>query len=397
MGAMSADHLMNTYARMPVAFVRGEGAWLFDNEEHKYLDAISGIGVCNLGHADPVIADAIADQARTLIHTANLGHIELQEQLAERICASADMDKAFITNTGAEAIECAIKIARHHGHARGIQQPKILTVDGAFHGRTLAAISASAPGKLQQGFTPLLPGFARVPFNNADAVDHALAQDADIVAVLLEPIQGEGGVCVPAPGYLQALRKICDQHGTLLIFDEIQCGLNRTGKTWAHQHEAASQPDLLTTAKALGNGLPVAACMGAGAAAETLVPGSHGSTFGGSPMACRAALTVLERMEQLNVRLQAEQTGNAMLAAFRTKLENHPRVADIRGRGLMLGIELHDPAGYVRDFALEHHVVINVTHDTVIRLLPPLIIDTDQADQIIETVIAGIDAGSSSF
>ncbi|MEM7053589.1 MAG: aspartate aminotransferase family protein [Pseudomonadota bacterium] len=383
---------MNTYARMPVAFVRGQGAWLFDEQGHQYLDSISGIGVCNLGHADPVLAEAIANQSATLIHTANLGHIRLQEQLAERLCQSAYMDKAFITNTGAEAIECAIKIARHHGHSRGIEKPQILCVDGAFHGRTLGAISASAPGKLQQGFSPLLPGFARVAFGDADAIDALLTKNADIVAVLLEPIQGEGGVCVPQLGYLQALRTICDRHGALLVFDEIQCGLNRTGKNWAHQHEADSRPDLLTTAKALGNGIPVAACIGSGAAAETLTPGSHGSTFGGSPMACRAALTVLARMDELDLVNRARATGEAMLARFRESLSDHPRVADIRGRGLMIGIELHDPAADVRDFALEHHVVINVTRDTVIRLLPPLIIDQAQAEQIVDTVVAGINA-----
>ena len=384
---------MNTYARMPVAFVRGEGAFLFDEAGRRYLDAISGIGVCNLGHADPVLAAAIADQAGMLIHTANLGHIRPQEQLAEQLCRSSDMDKAFITNTGAEAIECAIKIARHYGHGRGIAEPKILCVDGAFHGRTMAAISASAPGKLQQGFDPLLPGFKRVAFNDADAVEQAFTQDADIVAMLLEPIQGEGGVRVPDSGYLSDLRAVCDRHQALLIFDEIQCGLCRTGKTWAHQHEPDSRPDLLTTAKALGNGIPVAACIGRGVAAETLTPGSHGSTFGGSPMACRTALTVLERMRELDLCTHARQTGERMLERFRQALADHPRVADIRGRGLMIGIELHDPAADVRDYALANGIVINVTREHVIRLLPPLIINTTQAEQIAETVISGIQAG----
>lgn len=384
---------MNTYARLPVAFVRGEGAWLFDESGRRYLDAISGIGVCNLGHADPLLTTAIAEQAGTLIHTANLGHIRLQEQLAEQLCRSSGMDRAFITNTGAEAIECAIKIARHYGHGRGIAKPKILCVEGAFHGRTMAAISASAPGKLQQGFDPLLPGFERVAFNDADVANHAFEQDADIVAVMLEPIQGEGGIRVPDSGYLSDLRAACDRHQALLIFDEIQCGLCRTGQTWAHQHEPDSRPDLLTTAKALGNGIPVAACIGRGAAAETLIPGSHGSTFGGSPMACRVALTVLERMHELDVCTRARQTGERMLERFRQSLTDHPRVADIRGRGLMIGIELHDPAADVRDYALANGVVINVTRENVIRLLPPLIINAAQADQIAETVINGVQAG----
>ena len=390
---MSAQFLMNTYARLPVAFVRGEGAWLFDESGRRYLDAISGIGVCNLGHADPILAAAIADQAATLIHTANLGHIRLQEQLAEELCQSSGMDRAFITNTGAEAIECAIKIARHYGQDRGVARPKILCVDSAFHGRTMAAISASAPGKLQQGFSPLLPGFERVAFNDADAVAQALNRDSDIVAVLLEPIQGEGGVRVPELGYLNALRTLCDRHQALLVFDEIQCGLCRTGRTWAHQHESDSRPDLLTTAKALGNGIPIAACIGRGAAAETLKPGSHGSTFGGSPMACRAALTVLERMRELDLCTRAERTGMRMLERFKQALADHPRVADIRGRGLMIGIELHDPAADVRDDALANSVVINVTRENVIRLLPPLIIDTAQAERITETIIAALRNG----
>lgn len=391
---MTDSYLMDTYARMPVAFERGEGAWLFDANGRRYLDAISGIAVCSLGHADPVLADAICDQARTLIHTANLGHIRLQEELAEDICKLSGMERAFITNTGAEAVECAFKIARKHGHQRDIEQPKILVVEGAFHGRTLAAISASAPGKLQHGFTPLVEGFERVPFDDAVAVKRALSEDPDIVAVMLEPIQGEGGVRIPADGYLAELRQACDQHSALLIIDEIQAGMCRTGRWFAHLHEAESRPDVITVAKALGNGMPVAACVARGAAATVLTPGSHGTTFGGSPMASRVALTVIRRMRELDLCQRAEQQGRRLRARLRERLEGNARVAEIRGRGLMVGVELVDNAAGVRDHALAAGVLVNVTQERVIRLLPPLIVDDDQTHQIADTVADGIAAGN---
>ncbi|MDT8450593.1 MAG: aspartate aminotransferase family protein [Wenzhouxiangellaceae bacterium] len=387
---MSASFLMDTYARLPVAFERGEGAWLFDETGRRCLDAVSGIGVCGLGHADPVLAEAICDQARTLVHTANLGHIRLQETLAEKLCGLAAMERAFITNTGAEANECAFKIARRHGHARGIEKPVVLVTGGAFHGRTLAAISASAPGKLQQGFTPVVDGFRRVPFGDVQAAARALAENPDIVAMLVEPIQGEGGVRIPPDGYLAALRAACDEHGALLIVDEIQTGMCRTGKWFAHQHEPDSNPDLITLAKALGNGVPVAACLARGAAAGLLTPGSHGTTFGGSPLACRAALTVLARMHELDVAANAERMGWMLVDRLRERIGDHPRVTEIRGRGLMIGIELVDPAADVRDRALAAGVLINVTHDTVIRLLPPLIIDESQMRRIADTLVEAL-------
>ncbi|MBY6205042.1 aspartate aminotransferase family protein [Halomonas denitrificans] len=381
---------MNTYARMPIAFERGDGAWLFDEHGTRYLDAVSGIAVCSLGHADPVLAEAICDQVRTLVHTANLGHIRLQERLAERLCALSGMDRAFITNTGAEAIECALKIARRHGFERGIECPRILVVDGAFHGRTLGAISASAPGKLQHGFAPLVDGFVRVPFGDAPAAAAALAADPTIVAVLLEPIQGEGGVRIPPDGYLAALRSACDEHAALLMLDEIQTGLCRTGAWFAHQHEPDCRPDVLTSAKALGNGVPVAACVARGGAADVLTPGSHGTTYGGSPLACRTALTVLERMEALDLNARSHELGRALVDRLRERLNGCARVVDIRGRGLMIGVELVDSAMDVRDHALERQVLINVTHERVIRLLPPLIIDREQAMTIADTVADGI-------
>jgi len=380
---------MNTYARLPIAFERGEGAWLFDEHGKRYLDAVAGIAVCSLGHADPVLAEAICDQARKLVHTANLGHIRLQEQLAEQLCEISALDKAFITNTGAEAWECAFKIARRYGHSRNVDTPKVIVVEGAFHGRTLAAISASAPGKLQAGFEPVLDGFIRVPFDDAGAMKQALAENPDAVAVMLEPIQGEGGVRIPGDGYLAALRRACDEHEALLILDEIQTGMCRTGRWFCHQHDNAV-PDVMTVAKALGNGIPVAACLARGAAAEVLTPGSHGTTFGGSPFACRAALTVIARMRELNLAEHARTMGNTLREHLHQRLDGHPRLKEIRGRGLMIGVELTGPAMDVRDFALQNGVLINVTHDTVIRLVPPLIIDADQARQIADTVAEGI-------
>ncbi len=391
---MTDTYLMDTYARMPVAFERGEGAWLFAEDCNRYLDAISGIAVCSLGHADPVLAEAICDQARTLIHTANLGHIRLQERLAEELCELSGMDRAFITNTGAEAVECAFKIARKYGHSRDIDKPKILVVDGAFHGRTLAAISASAPGKLQLGFNPLVDGFERVPFGDADAAARALKADPQIVAVMLEPIQGEGGVRIPPDGYLTALRKACDQYGALLMLDEIQTGMGRTGRWFAHLHEAGCAPDVITVAKALGNGVPVAACVARGAAANVLTPGSHGTTFGGSPLACRVALTVIARMRELDICERAERQGQRLLDRLRDRLDGNARIVEIRGRGLMIGVELVDDAADIRQYALDAGVLVNVTHERVVRLLPPLIITDDQARRIADTVAEAIEAGS---
>jgi len=392
---MQDSWLMDTYARLPIAFERGEGAWLYDEHGARVLDAVAGIAVCSLGHADPVIAEAICDQARKLVHTANLGHIRLQEKLAGELCQLARMERAFITNTGAEAWECALKIARRHGHARNIDRPAIIVVEGAFHGRTLAAISASAPGKLQAGFEPVVEGFVRVPFNDAGAVADALDQNANAVAVMLEPIQGEGGVRVPDVGYLDALRSHCDRHGALLILDEIQTGMCRTGQWFCHQHAGHALPDVMTVAKALGNGIPVAACLARGPAATVLTPGSHGTTFGGSPFACRVALTVIERMRELRAAERATRIGAVLRERLKARLDGHPRLVEIRGLGLMIGVELSGSAADVRDFALRHGVLINVTRESVIRLVPPLIIDDQQACRIADTVADGVIAGSA--
>lgn len=382
-----SDNLMRAYAPMPVSFERGEGAWLWDTDGNRYLDAISGLGVCSLGHAHPELAAVIADQARRLIHTANLGRIPWQETLARKLCEISAMERAFIANSGAEAIECALKIVRLVGHARGIALPRVVVAEHSFHGRTMASLSAGGSHKAQAGFEPLMDGFLRVPYGDLEAVEQQTADCRDqVMAVLVEPIQGEAGVRVPPAGYLQGLRALCDRHGWLLILDEIQSGLCRTGYWYAHQHEQIVA-DIITTAKALANGLPVAACLARGEAAEAISPGRHGSTFGGNPLVCRSACKVLEIMAREEIAKRAATHGNALLAAFRERLGNEPGVLDIRGRGLMIGIELDRPAQPVQNLALSHGLLVNATADTVIRLLPPLIIDKDQATQIVDTVV----------
>jgi acetylornithine/N-succinyldiaminopimelate aminotransferase len=380
-----SNHLMNTYAPLPVAFERGEGAWLWDGEGNRYLDAISGLGVCALGHAHPALARVIADQASTLIHTGNLVRIPWQEQLAGRVACFTGMDRVFFGNSGAEAIECALKITRLIGHARGQACPGVIVMEHSFHGRTMAALSATGSRKAQAGFEPLVGGFVRAPFGDPEAIAAIARRSRDIAAILVEPIQGEAGVRVPSPGYLAALRSICDEHGWLLICDEIQSGLCRTGQWYAHQHEAIV-PDIVTTAKALANGLPIGACAARGEAAEVLTPGRHGSTFGGNPLVSRAACTVLDIMHEEGLADRAARTGGAMLEQFQARLAANPRVREVRGRGLMIGIELDREAGHLKQAALTRGVLLNVTQERVIRLLPPLIIDAEQAEEIVEVV-----------
>ena len=380
-----STHLMNTYAPLPVSFVRGEGAWLWDEDGKQYLDAISGLGVCALGHAHPALAGVIAEQAATLIHTGNLVRIPWQEKLADRLAGITEMDRFFFGNSGAEAIECALKITRALGHERGFDNPGVIVMEGSFHGRTMAALSATGSRKVQAGFEPLVSGFMRVPFGDAAAIEKIAHPRNEITAILVEPIQGEAGIRMPPAGYLSELRTICDDHGWLLIFDEIQSGLCRTGKWYAHQHEGV-RPDILATAKALANGLPIGACAANGAAAETLSPGRHGSTFGGNPLVSRVACKVLDIMQEENISGQAATTGDYMLGAFHSRLAHDPRVNEVRGGGLMIGIELNQDANHLRQLALEKGVLLNVTQDRVIRLLPPLIIDRDQAGQIVDVV-----------
>jgi acetylornithine aminotransferase len=380
-----SNHLMNTYATLPLAFERGEGAWLWDEDGKRYLDAISGLGVCALGHAHPEVTKVISDQAGRLIHTANLARIPWQEKLAGALVEITGMDRVFVANSGTEAIECALKITRIIGHQHGFTNPGVIVMENSFHGRSLAALSATGSRKVQAGFEPLVSGFLRVPFADSDAVAKIASHNNEVVAVLVEPIQGEAGIQVPESGYLETLRAICDEKGWLLIFDEIQSGLCRTGKWYAHQHEAV-RPDILTTAKALANGFPIGACVARGAAADAFSPGRHGSTFGGNPLASRTACTVLDIMKSEDLNARVEQTGERMFGAFRSRLQDHPVVKDIRGRGLMIGIELNQDVNQLKTAALDQGLLLNVTRDSVVRLLPPLIIDQAQADQIVDTV-----------
>jgi len=385
------NHLMNTYAALPVAFERGEGAWLWDEQGNRYLDAISGLGVCALGHAHPEVTRVLCEQAGTLIHTANLARIPWQEKLAEALVGITGMERVFVANSGTEAIECALKIARIIGHERGFKSPGVIVMESSFHGRSLAALSATGSRKAQAGFEPLVSGFVRVPFGDAGAVQKIAQTSNEVVAVLVEPIQGEAGIRIPEPGYLAALRAICDQQGWLLIFDEIQSGLCRTGKWYAHQHENI-QADIVTTAKALANGFPIGATVASGAAADAFSPGRHGSTFGGNPLACRTACTVLDIMKSEDLNSRAEKTGERMIAAFSSRLGTHPLLKEIRGRGLMLGIELDRDVNALKTDALANGVLLNITRNSVIRLLPPLIIDQEQEEIIVDTVCRLVEA-----
>ncbi|TVP87901.1 MAG: aspartate aminotransferase family protein [Thioalkalivibrio sp.] len=379
-----ADALQKTYNRLPVAFERGEGAWLWDTEGHRYLDALSGIAVCGLGHAHPKIAAAVADQAHTLIHTSNLYRIPLQEQLARRLSALSGMDQVFFCNSGAEANEAAIKLARLHGHRRGIERPKIIVMDSSFHGRTMATLTATGNARIQRGFEPLLDGFVRVPFGDSAAVAE-YRNDPEVAAILVEPITGEGGIRIPPAGYLRDLRALATENDWLLMLDEVQAGIGRTGHWFAFQHEAML-PDVLSLAKGLGNGVPIGASLVARRAVDLFTPGSHGTTFGGNPLACRAALAVLDVMQAEALREEAERVGARLLRLFEERLGDRPEVVEIRGRGLMLGIELDRPAGDLVRAALDRGLLINVTAERVIRLLPPLIINDAQATEIADTV-----------
>jgi len=376
---------MSTYNRLPVQFQRGEGIWLWDSENRQYLDALSGIAVCGLGHAHPAVTSAIAEQAGKLVHTSNLYGIELQEQLADKLCSLAEMDRVFFSNSGAEANEAAIKIARLFGHSKGIDNPAIIVMDHSFHGRTLATLTATGNRKVQAGFEPLVQGFIRVPYDDLDAISKVAANSQDVAAILVEPIQGEGGVNIPDSAYLDGIRAICDDHDWLMMLDEIQTGMGRTGRWFAWQHSNA-RPDVATVAKALGNGVPVGACMARGKAADMMQPGSHGTTFGGNPLACRAAIAVLESLEQEQCVANAASTGEQMLAGFSAALADLDGVVEIRGLGLMIGIELDRPCSELVSKALEQGLLINVTAERVIRLLPPLILTDKQADMIVAQV-----------
>jgi acetylornithine aminotransferase len=382
------DYLMQTYGRQPVAFVRGSGAWLFDESGDSYLDALAGVAVNGLGHGHARLAQALCEQAGKLIHTSNIYRILEQEQLAERLCRLSGLERAFFCNSGAEANEAAIKIARLHGHNRGIENPAIVVMEKSFHGRTMATLSATGNRKVQAGFEPLVTGFVRVPFGDADAVDKLAEHHKNIVAVLVEPYQGEGGVNIPEADYLSKLRNICDRNGWLMMLDEVQTGVGRTGKWFAFQHSAIL-PDVMTLAKGLGSGVPVGCCLARGVAATTFVPGKHGSTFGGNPLACTAALTTLNVMADDGLLAHADQLGCFIRDDLAQRLAGVSGVREIRGQGLMIGIELDRPCADLVKQALAQKLLINVTNDTVVRLLPPLVLKQDDAALLTEK-LAGL-------
>ena len=380
-----AEHLMNTYKPLPVNFDRGEGPYLFDDKGERYLDALCGIAVCGLGHAHPAVSKAICEQSKRLLHTSNLYQISQQEKLADALCDVAGMDRVFFGNSGAEANEAALKLARLYGHQKGIDSPQVIVTEGSFHGRTLATLTATGNRKIQAGFEPLMPGFLRAPYNDLQAIRTIASNSPNVVAILVEPITGEGGIRIPDDDYLSELRTLCDEHDWLLILDEIQTGMGRTGRWFAHQH-AGIQPDVMTLAKALGNGVPIGACLALGAAADVFKPGNHGSTFGGNPLSTSAALAVLQSIQEDDLVNRAEQLGARMLGGFKAQLGDAEGVVSIRGRGLILGIELDRPCGELMQRALDRKLLINVTADTVVRLLPPLILADAQADEIVAEV-----------
>lgn len=385
------SHVMETYGRLPVAFVSGAGAYLQDANGKRYLDGLTGLAVCGLGHAHPRVTEAVAKQAATLVHTSNLYQIPLQESLADRLCQLSGMERVFFGNSGAEANEAAIKIARLHGNKRGIQKPTTIVVEGSFHGRTMATLTATGNRKVRAGFDPLLSGFVRAPFNHLDAVAQIAANNSEVVAMLVEPILGEGGINIPNDDYLSGLRKICDDNDWLLILDEVQTGNGRTGKYFAYQH-ADVLPDVVTTAKGLGNGLPIGVCLARGVAAETLQPGNHGSTFGGNPLVCAAAHAVLDALIEDGLIDRAAELGERIVNGLNDALRGNNQVLEVRGKGLMIAVELADPCTELVSKGLDAGVLINVTRDNIVRLLPPLTLTDSEADQLVGLVSSLINA-----
>ena len=379
--------LVNSYSRLPVTFKRGEGARLWDSEDNEYLDALGGIAVCALGHAHPTITDAITQQAQALLHTSNLFGIENQEKLAEKLCELSAMDAVFFCNSGAEANEAAIKISRLFARSKDICSPKVITFNGSFHGRTMATLSATGNSKVHDGFAPLVDGFIHLPYNDLAAIEAAASKHDDIVAVMVEPILGEGGVVVPDDNYLAGIRRICDQNDWLFIADEIQTGVGRTGQWYASQH---LKPDVITSAKALGNGIPIGACLTRGVASTLIQPGHHGTTFGGNPFATRVGLAVLQTMESENLPAKALSGGERLKNKLSEALHNRPEILDIRGAGMMIGIELDLDCSRLVSIGLEHRVVINVAAGNVLRMLPPYNISNDEIDEIARRVADSI-------
>ncbi len=380
------DHIMQTYGRIPVAFERGSGAYLEDTNGKRYLDALTGLAVVGLGHAHPRVTQAITDQAAKLLHTSNLYEVPRQAELANKLCAISGMDRVFFGNSGAEANEAALKIARLHGNNKGIKTPTVIVTSESFHGRTMATLTATGNRKVQAGFEPLLKGFVRVPYNDVEAIAQIAENNPDVVAVLVEPVQGEGGIKIPSDDYLAKLRGICDDKGWLLMLDEVQTGNGRTGTYFAYQ-QSGVMPDVVTTAKGLGNGVPIGACLARGDAAELMKPGSHGSTYGGNPFVCAAACAVVDTIVEEKLCERAAKLGEQMLARFKTALKGNNNVADIRGKGLMLAIELTDDCTDLVGKAIDAGLLINVTQGNIIRLLPPLTMTDTEADAVVDGVV----------
>lgn len=376
------SHVMNTYARLPVAFTHGQGCRITDTEGQVYLDALSGIAVSTLGHNHPRLVAAIAEQAGKVLHTSNLYRIPQQEMLADKLAALSGMQEVFFSNSGTEANEAAIKLARFYGHQKGIDVPTIIVMEQAFHGRTLASLTATGNKKAQAGFAPLVEGFVRVPYDNIDAIRQVAAENKNIVAVMLEIVQGEGGIHISSSEYQQQVRQLCDTNGWLMICDEVQCGMGRTGKWFGFQHTGV-QPDIVTLAKGLGSGVPIGACLTAGKAAGLFGPGNHGSTFGGNSLACTAALTTIEVMESDNLLAHAEQLGERIRTGMADALQGVAGLVEVRGKGLMIGIELDRPCAELVKLGLAAGLLINVTADKVVRLLPALVMTNDEADELV--------------
>ncbi|RLA10937.1 MAG: aspartate aminotransferase family protein [Gammaproteobacteria bacterium] len=389
-----SDHLISAYNSLPVSFTRGDGIYLWDADDKQYLDALCGISVTSLGHNYATVTDAIQQQAAMLLHTSNIYTIEWQQKLADKICQLSGMDRVFFGNSGAEANEAAIKLARLYGHQRGIKDPQIVVMEHSFHGRTMATLSATGNRKVQAGFEPLVSGFVRAPYNDVESIRAIAANNKKIVAIMVEPVQGEAGIIIPDRGYLESLRRICDENNWLLILDEIQTGIGRSGKLFAFQHEDMA-PDVMTLAKALGNGIPIGACVAKGVAANVIQPGNHGSTFGGNPLACRVGLTVLDSIVENKLAENARERGEQLVALLKQGLSANNDVSEIRNLGLLIGIEMKQDCTPLVALALQDGLLINVAADRVVRLLPPLIINSDQVNELAERLISCINAFTS--
>ncbi|MCZ6724276.1 MAG: aspartate aminotransferase family protein [Gammaproteobacteria bacterium] len=390
-----SEHLISAYNSLPVSFTRGDGIYLWNADGKQYLDALCGISVTSLGHNYPAVTEAIQQQAAILLHTSNIYTIEWQQKLADKICQLSTMDRVFFCNSGAEANEAAIKLARLYGHQRGIKDPQIVVMEHSFHGRTMATLSATGNRKVQAGFEPLVSGFVRAPYNDVESIRAIAANNKKIVAILVEPVQGEGGIVIPDSGYLESLRQICDQYNWLLMLDEIQTGIGRSGKLFAFQHENIV-PDVMTLAKALGNGIPIGACVASGVAASVFRPGNHGSTFGGNPFACRVGLTVLDSIVQNKLAENAGERGEQLVSLLKAGLSGNDAVSEIRNLGLLIGIQMKKNCAPLVDLALQEGLLINVAAERVVRLLPPLIINSDQANELAERLISCINTFSQT-